>query len=790
VIGTSRFILILCAYNIHICWLKLDFAIVSAARALGRGGSSVSNLKRYDIGPVFHRSMAEGHPREALEATFDVIQEDVTKGFLSEAETIFVICQVMAQLPRRKSSWFNFEARTPLWILRINNTRLAECILDLCGVPHKEDCRCAALRVLSRFTAPSPSSLSKFLVTSKKKSGGRRRSFDDADQSRTLVAFLDEAISKYSLPKPAADRLRTFVESCMPLPCDFDKSIDQLKVAVTKLRGMESTGLDPRRIKRFEDAAKSLRSLKDLFSTLHSLHLDPLISSTKPSDENLSQPLYVSLDLGLRQRRRHFHGGLIYQCIALPDAFFDQADLEHHNDALISSSGRGIKVAEGGNYSELVRKHRPPGNFATAFVNYYTAAPIPVCAGVRISVGKMVELVYLEASCTQNNNERWNELAQRSAFDSQSIELVRHSLGHPLQYSETVHCLVVSVHGMDAGSIKERFLVASRLWSEGVSAEYLPQSGVILSLLKPQSNESSDPSESSDWSLTDIFGICALLNIPFVVIVSAHLLKDKGLVRLRRYPFDIVHQGQSTGSSGSNEIVVSLDDLAATILGASEFLDEDAEEQMEAAGAMIPSSRDHHRPHKETQRVECIYVDQDQYFGNDQTISKSETPQWKAYLKTMKSITMSAESYLVSLQDSKSLASAGMQGLPVFAVADATFWVLRDFGTELMRRERADKSAIGATNEIIERHPKYKRTIKTLGIAIDSYMKRHGIWGGGQQQQGGNHHRRGEHRTSSLMTILLYSKVDDRFDMVTLSCIGGGTNGRGGGISSASSRRR
>ena len=71
------------------------------ARSVGRGGSAASNIKRYDIDRVHHKAIAGGHPREALEATFDIVMEDPeANGRQIEAESIFVACQVMGVLPQ------------------------------------------------------------------------------------------------------------------------------------------------------------------------------------------------------------------------------------------------------------------------------------------------------------------------------------------------------------------------------------------------------------------------------------------------------------------------------------------------------------------------------------------------------------------------------------------------------------------------------------------------------------------------------------------------------------------
>ena len=60
--------------------------VFSPARSVSRGGSATSHLKRYDIDKVFHKSLIGGHPRETLEASFDIVHEDTKKLDLLEAE--------------------------------------------------------------------------------------------------------------------------------------------------------------------------------------------------------------------------------------------------------------------------------------------------------------------------------------------------------------------------------------------------------------------------------------------------------------------------------------------------------------------------------------------------------------------------------------------------------------------------------------------------------------------------------------------------------------------------------
>jgi hypothetical protein len=56
-------------------------------------------MKRFDIGTVYHKSVAGGHPKEALEATFDIVQDETSiRGHQLEAETLMTVCQIMSSI--------------------------------------------------------------------------------------------------------------------------------------------------------------------------------------------------------------------------------------------------------------------------------------------------------------------------------------------------------------------------------------------------------------------------------------------------------------------------------------------------------------------------------------------------------------------------------------------------------------------------------------------------------------------------------------------------------------------
>jgi hypothetical protein len=264
-------------------------------------------------------------------------------------------------------------------------------------VPQKDTLRRACLTILTQICSPGPSSLSKFVKKKKKK---KRRNYSDAND--LFEGQLHDATNIHGLPASAANRFRTFVtQGCMPLPCDIDEAFDAIESAVSRLRSTDNDArLDPRRMKRYEDVAKSLKSLRFLVGSLKALGITPWFGPGKPSGTigtcagtRLNRPLYISLDLGLRQRRKHFHGHTLFQCIVLPDTYFDEiGDSDEHNDFVISAGGLGIKVAEGGRYDDLVRPPRVANLYLSSFTNFFTTT-----AGQEIPASRELWFSYIQS---------------------------------------------------------------------------------------------------------------------------------------------------------------------------------------------------------------------------------------------------------------------------------------------------------------------------------------------------------------------------------------------------------
>ena len=272
---------------------------------------------------------------------------------------------------------------------------------------------------------------------------------------------------------------------------------------------------------------------------------------------------------------------------------------------------------------------------------------------------------------------------------------------------------------------------------------------ILLKMIKSLPSSHLIPLSFQDWSLEELCAVCGIMNIPYVVVVQPHLLRDKGSVRLRRIQFDSHMPGSSSSSA---EKFVDLNNLAATILAGSSDDTDHPFEQNDDANAFDSAAGSGQRPGKSSM-VECIYVEADHVWGSEKQITKSEEKQitkseHKNILKALKYISQRSEAYLESMVDSSS-----SQG-PVVVAAELPFWVLREFGSTLMRN--GESTATRASIETTEKYPKHKRVLKTLSIAIDATMKKYGYWDNKGSPQ------------RDLFTLFLYSKMDDRFDMISL----------------------
>ena len=107
--------------------------------------------------------------------------------------------------------------------------------------------------------------------------------------------------------------------------------------------------------------------------------------------------------------------------------------------------------------------------------------------------------------------------------------------------------------------------MASLLWSAGIPLEYMPHSCIMLSLLKHFWSDANKIGPAAhEWTVEMICGICSILNIQYVVIVSSHLLRSKDCVKLHPTTLNSV-SGPVYNHTGSEEIVL-LSSLASLLL--------------------------------------------------------------------------------------------------------------------------------------------------------------------------------------------------------------------------------
>jgi len=457
------------------------------ARSVARGGDVCSRMKRYDIDRVYRGALSGGHPKECLEASFDIVYGDMyASSEYIEAEALVVVCNVMSTILLPSASMSN-----NFWFLRLTNTRLSDSILDFCGVPQQDDLRDFCFRILGKgacsaedFASERPKGKKGRAKHRKMKGGGA----DAIDEDFKL------GVDQYGLPEDASHRLRTFLcPGCFPLSSDIGRALNSIEEATRKLRirDVHNGETGSKRSKRYEDIGKGISSLRKLIDAMIALGIGPTTNKNAYC-EGFVPPSFISLDLSIRQKRKHFHGALFFEASIVSLMHTENNHPGRKADSR-AVSVKTLVVAEGGRYDDLVRRNRPPGNFGSIQINHYTASPIPICMGVIFFIGKIVERLYNDSS-----NSRREALAGhldgaqvnvKHSFSS-VIETIRLGLAHPFPNAKFVQCIVVSTNGFDSASIKERAIVASKLWRAGIPTEFLPQGSVFLNVLEQPSQES------------------------------------------------------------------------------------------------------------------------------------------------------------------------------------------------------------------------------------------------------------------------------------------------------------
>jgi hypothetical protein len=385
-------------------------------------------------------------------------------------------------------------------------------------------------------------------------------------------------------------------------------------------------------------------------------------------------------------------------------------------------------------YDEVVRHFIPPGNIST---------PIPTCIGVRFGVGKLLERIYLNAST------RFDTTAAPGRHSH--LELIRQSLGYPFHNcSATVQVIVTGENGMDNATISERANVASLLWSNNISCDYTSQSGLMMSLLKLLSDDTSLSGAKAvcDWNVDTICGICAVLKIPYVVIVAPHLLSSKNVVKLRATILKSP-TGEQYNYTGREDLV-ELPSLPSVI--SERLSDETCAQEINLPESNSSSDLQLLSNSRQNQSidVDCTYVATDQYYDDEHKIK--DNAQWKNVKKVMKTSTQKMTNHLNHLY-SPPICSG--QSIPVIAT-DLPFSVVRDIGSCLML------NGLAALNtDIGTKYPEHKKVLRTFMYALDNQLQKSKASTKGNAEPDSS-------AGSTCLSIFIYSIPCDKYDLVTL----------------------
>ena len=103
----------------------------------------------------------------------------------------------------------------------------------------------------------------------------------------------------------------------------------------------------------YSDAVRCIKQLQHLLRAMDILGISAALKLPYGLQKNVSYPAYISIDLGLRSRRKHFSGSLYFQAVLLHNDFF-RGDGE--NNVYATVDRKGTRIAEGGRYDDLVRQ--------------------------------------------------------------------------------------------------------------------------------------------------------------------------------------------------------------------------------------------------------------------------------------------------------------------------------------------------------------------------------------------------------------------------------------------------
>lgn len=320
--------------------LKLPYTLTEPlARMCARNG--VYQLKRYYFGHVFRNTGGSGgHPRQLMEADFDIIWDEPTSFRLMEMEVLHVVTSVLnfftSILPTGSSFY-----------IRLCNACLLKGILEICDVQ------------------PARHAVVLHLLSVEKCSGNAQHWYYVKKQLKE-AALLDITI----------EALQPFFY----VPDTPVAALEYIKRAVTQrstasMEGLGLTHVDERQSKRTQKRINQIkRATKDAMEGV--LQLQQLMQCA----ESLHMEFPVEVDLGLRPRGDYYNCGLVFQAVLVPES---------------KNKQEGEIIAEGGRYDTLVSRYRLPSS--------RLQSPSIAAIGARFALDKMVAILRSQEEMSHNS---------------------------------------------------------------------------------------------------------------------------------------------------------------------------------------------------------------------------------------------------------------------------------------------------------------------------------------------------------------------------------------------------
>jgi hypothetical protein len=224
--------------------------------------------------------------------------------------------------------------------------------MDLLTVPRSKTIRQTCLSIFTSTTAPNPIDL--FNERTQRHSGRHKKQLREVKDNKIAFAIkaFKSTVEKEGLPPAIVDKFHAFIShgNSLPYPTDVQKALEMVlnaskRIYQSVLNGKNKDNKSSQ--KAFEEIVKSVAQIKSFLHAVEGFGIALVTTKGKgavsKTNTNMSQPIYISLDLGFHQGDSRYQD-ITYQAILLQDNFFE----EDKSRSYRGFSSRGVRIAEGG----------------------------------------------------------------------------------------------------------------------------------------------------------------------------------------------------------------------------------------------------------------------------------------------------------------------------------------------------------------------------------------------------------------------------------------------------------